>query len=836
MTGYAPRKAQRGVALVALLVMILLAGGYAFYRSANLGSGQNQERDTVLLRLAQAKDAVIAYAVNDTNRPGRLLCPDLVGNGVSPLLSRDDCDSYSGLLPWKTLDLAENNDAQGGMFRYYISPSFGGQSAAVKLNSDTLTTLHLDVPAGSASNDIAALIIATRGAPDTLNDDGDAYFYNGKTNAPQDNDIVIAITRQELMAAVEQRVANELRTCLEQHASSADNLQHTYPWPAPLSNSIFKGATKSLFGMVPDTQAGNPEQALKDVITRLTDLQNSLNSASTAADQLKVAYQIQTEAASARALFDRIYLLAVDLSDKANQAKAAFQSLDNTFVSATVSKATFTAQAGSLPAAMSSAYPALTAFIASLKNSGFDLFLMEMESQNPALRLAIDTANAVPSTANFKALTALINPLDNLVLENSWTPNQFIESQIIIASNTAKAAVSAAKANPVIVPQAIALANELYNTNLAIEATILASRFNVDSSEISFRAERINAASANAIASSFSTESLNALGSTLTSTQILITSLSSASPALNAARATTLSALDNAIAAAKAGSDQALVCSTSDSAAAQLTALAGAMANNGDNVTLETLKSVAATLSPFQQTAPLNVTAGRALRTTIGTILDWSDNAISRAADLARLARKGISSQGDSDTSGYTASRKLLDSLDGDTGSIARLENYSKNGSDAAARQAQEALNNTQSLLSNLLFVAAKLDSSLETSLGEAAIPTVWYGSACLFLQPPTGSSTWWTANDWKNLVFYQISDRIRPASGQLTVNGSGNYRAVAIATGKALPTQDRAVRESKSYLEGLNTDNSRNGDAQSPSPRFSVEAVSPNFNDRLAY
>ena len=836
MNRHAPPKAQRGVALVALLVMVLLAGGYAFYRSANLGSGKNQERDTVLLRLAQAKEAVIAYAVNDANRPGRLLCPDLLGNGISPLLSRDDCDSYSGLLPWKTLDLAENSDAQGGKFRYYVSPAFGGQSTAIKLNSETLTSLRLDLPNPGPSNDIAAIIVATRGAPDTLNEDGDDYFYSGKTNSPQDNDLVIAITRQELMAAVEQRIANELRTCLEQHASSADNLQHTYPWPAPLSNAIFKGATRSLFGMVPDTQAGNPEKALKDTITKLANLQNSLNSALTAEDQLKVTYQIQAEAAYARALFDRIYLLALEVSDKAAQAKSAFQSLDAAFVSATVSKGTFTAQAGSLPSAMSSAYPALNAFIESLKDSGFDLFLMEMETQNPTLKFAIDTANAVPTAANFKALAALINPLDNLVLENSWTPNQTIESQIIIASNTAKAAVSAANANPVIVPQAIALATELYNTNQSIEATILASRFNLDSNEISFRAERINAASTSAISSSLSAQSLSALVSTLESTQTLITSLSSISPTLNAARTATLSALDSAISAAKTGSDQALVGSSSDSAVLQLTALANAMANNGDNVALEALKSVAATLNPFQQTAPKNVTAGRALRTPIGTVLDWANNAISRSADLARLARKGITSTEDNDTSAYTASRKLLDSLDGATGSIALLDNYSKNNTAAAARLAQEALNNTQSLLSNLLFVAARLDSSLETSMAEAAIPTVWYGNACLFLKPSTGSSTWWVANDWKKLFFYQISDRIRPAIGQLTVNGSGNYRAIALAAGKALPTQDRMIRDSKSYLEGINADNSRNGDAQSPSPRFAVETVSPTFNDHLAY
>lgn len=121
--------------------------------------------------------------------------------------------------------------------------------------------------------------------------------------------------------------------------------------------------------------------------------------------------------------------------------------------------------------------------------------------------------------------------------------------------------------------------------------------------------------------------------------------------------------------------------------------------------------------------------------------------------------------------------------------------------------------------------------------MAEAAAPPTWYGNACLFLTPATGDETWWTANAWKNVFFYQIADRVRPPIGLLTVNGSGNYRAVAIAAGKALPnTQNRTLRETRSYLEKINADNSRNGDAQSPSPRFVTETVSPTFNDRLAY
>ncbi|UCV22178.1 hypothetical protein [Ferribacterium limneticum] len=834
----APPSAQRGVALLALLVMLLLAGGYAFYRNANIGSGQTQERDSVLQRLAQAKETVIAYAVNDATRPGRLLCPDIIGDGRSPTFTQDDCASYGGWLPWSTLNLAENTDAQGGKFRYYLSPAFGGKSVNKKVNSDTPTSLHLDVPAGSASNDIAAVIIATRGALDTANADGDDYFYNGASNSPEDNDIVIAVTRQELMTAVEQRIANELRTCLEQHATNASNLQHTYPWPAPLSNNIFKGATKSLFGMVPDTQAGNPEMALKDTITKLTATKNSLNSASTAADQLAAVYQLQEQAAYARALFDRQYQAAVDLSDKATKSKADFTALDASIVTATKTAGAFAAFGNTLPGAIASALPSLTALNDSLANNGFDLFLMELQLNNPDLKASIDIATGAPTKANFGKLITPVNLFKNSLLEYSGTINTDIDGKIsaahtsatnaAVAVNLAKNYPSAPIAEP-IAQQALTEATNLYNANRLVETTVLATRVNVDADEVSFRATSIGTVLA--------TSNSEALVGTLESSKTLVTSIATGSTAVIAARSATLSALENALAAAKTGADQTLIRTNAETAATQLNALATALDANGDNVALETLKSVAIALTGAQQTPPANVTTARTLRTPAKTVIYWSDTAIAQAADLARLAKKGISSQEDSDSSAYTAARKLLDSLDGSNGTITRLDSYNKNATDEGATLARDAFNKTLGLLNDLLSAAARLDASLETSMAEAAAPPTWYGNACLFLTPATGDETWWTANAWKNVFFYQIADRVRPPIGLLTVNGSGNYRAVAIAAGKALPnTQNRTLRETRSYLEKINADNSRNGDAQSPSPRFVTETVSPTFNDRLAY
>lgn len=837
-----PRHRQTGIALIALVVLLILAGSYAFYRTANLTPGRTQESNKQLARLALAKESLIAYAVTDAKRPGRLLCPDLTGTGVSPLLARDDCDAYAGLLPWKTLDLPEGSDDRGSPLRYVLSPLFGGDRLLPALNSDTPTSLRLDLPAGAASNDIAALIIASRGPVDAKNADGDDYYATGGSEAPEDNDLIVAITRQELMAAVEQRIANQLRSCLDQHASDPGNAQRTYPWPAPLSSTIFQGRTGSLFGMVPDTQPGNPEMLLKDAVANLNILKNSLNSASTVTEKLALANQLQAQVAYLRSLFDRIYLVAADLADKAGTANGRLNGLDEAIVAATTNKTTYLAQSGTLSAAIDTALPSLANFIAALGNSGFDLFLTELQLQNATLQAKIDAVVATRSAASLNALITPVNLFKNSLLENGWSPNADIEATIATAYDAAIGAASTvnsarkAPTDAALVDQAILSATTLYRANQGIEAVILASRFNLDPGEITYRANRLTA-------------TLNVLGTpsglpslilNLESTQALLTTLPSAAPPLATRRATTLSALAAALAAARAGNDMALIRSSTESAISQLTALAAALANAGDNVARETLTAVVTTLASARQAIPATVTAGRELRTPVKTAMYWSAIAVSQAEDIARLARKGITAKDDSDTSAYTAARKLLDSLDGEAGSLVLLDKASRNPNDAATAQAaQRALDKTLALLSSdLLATANKLDGALHTGLANAATPTVWYGSACEFLRPATGSSgTWWSNNGWKHLFFYQLSDRVRPVNGTLTVNGAGSYRAVAIASGRALPAQpNRTLRDVGQYLEKVNADPSRNGDAHAPSSRFVTEPVSTTFNDRLAY
>lgn len=854
-------KKQSGAALILFLVALIMAGSYAFYRSANIGIARQQVEAKLAVNLARAKEALISYAVIDDKRPGRMLCPDIIGNGISPILTRDDCDGwtvgspdiYSGWLPWKTLDLADPVDDRGTKFQYVVSRFFGGDRKAPVLNSDTITSLRFGVSIASPSNDVVAIIIATRGDLDSRNADGDEYYFSGTSQSSDDNDVIAVITRQELMAAVEKRIANELRTCLEQHATNtAENPAQTYPWPAPLSNEIYKGDAKSLFGMVPSTQPGSsPDELLQKSVSDLKNSEFALNSASTATDQLAAVQQIQKAASYARTLFDRLYTLAADLVLKANTASSSFNTASTTISPILANRRTFRANSSDIPTAIASALPSLAALRTSLANSGFDTFLHELETQNSSLNTLIATAAANPSATNFGALQTQANLFKRETLGTVYTPNPELANLITTAANAATAAVNAAAAakalpgDTTLASLAIASANNLFTANQTLAQTIKTSRLTIDPAEVAYMADDANNA-LTAFSANITTGTTDALLASLESASKLTTSFATGSVAVLIARASSLNTLQTAIAATKSGNDVPLIQTASTAAIADLRTLVTAMENNGDNILLETLENIATQLEPSSQTKPATLTAGRGLLATVNTVKSWADIVSAYAEDIARKSRKGTSALGDSDTSAYTESRQLLSSIDGSTGSIAKLEAYLNAPTDTTKQsEAIAALAATQAQLADTISAANQLDTLLESGLAQAAMPTRWYGEACTPLNPPTGSDTWWVSNEWRKFFFYQISARVRPATGELTVNGSiDKYRVVVVSAGRALGTQNPSTRTTLNFFECIDPPTNsqcnhnvlRDNDATTLVTTFWNTTVSDTFNDRLAY
>lgn len=830
---------QAGIALIALLVMLILAGAYALYRGTNGTSHHQQEKGKQLLQLNKAKEALIAYAVVDPKRPGRLLCPDLIGDGISPLLSRDDCDSYGGQLPWKTLDLTEGVDSTGAPLRYYLSPLFGGDRKTPVLNSDTETSLRVDLPKETPSNDIAAIIIAPRGALDSGNSDGDDYFYNGKSEHPEDNDLVITITRQELMAAVEQRIANEIRTCLEQHASSTKNPEHTYPWPAPLASSNFAGTTGSLFGMIPSTQAGNPDKAIEKSNTDLKRLKNALATASTTDSQLTILLELADTVSYARSLYDRLYAAAADLQAKARTARSKFKTLDSEILSATADSTAFKNGAASLPIAIQDKLPSLEALNKSLANLGMDIFVMEAIAQNETLQTAINDAARTPDAKTLGALQSQSNIFQNKLFRYSATPNSeiavMLEASMLNATKASQDALQAKKypGEGALVTQALNSAYALHLTTEALISLIQNNRVSTDGREFNSLSDGILLAVRE---SGSSAKGIASLRSVLEISEVKVTSLAALNGVVASAKSTAQTAIHQAINATQAPDDQNAIQQAVLTAIGALNTLASALTHNGDNIAIESLKLATNTLSISGQVTPTSIVAAEALREPTKAIVYWADLADRHASEVARLARKGVSADYDSNSSAYTAARKLLDDLDGKTGATYLLEQYIADDSAANRRAALAALAKTRTSLNALLNRSEILGGFLESGLANAAVPVIWYSEACSLLKPASATSLWWETNNWANFFFYQISDRNYSTAGRLTVNGRGKHKLIVLSSGKPIADQNRGIRETKNFLEEKNSDPTRDGEATAPVTQFSSAPVSHKFNDRLAY
>lgn len=252
-----PLAKQQGAALLAFMLIVISAATYALLRDLNERAGLAQREFTVATAMADAKQSLIGYAAryadlpsvtDDRAGPGHLPCPDMDGDGNAEGSCADagPTNFTIGRLPWRTLGLDAPSDEFGEVFWYAISENYRyGANKLTPLNSETPGYLSLD-----GTGDLVAVIIApgepvggqdTRNtAPNALgnylegeNADGDRDFT--ASGAGQFNDRLIAVTRRELMAAVETRVLNEARRFLAAYRDPVDGYD-AYPWLSPFAD------------------------------------------------------------------------------------------------------------------------------------------------------------------------------------------------------------------------------------------------------------------------------------------------------------------------------------------------------------------------------------------------------------------------------------------------------------------------------------------------------------------------------------------------------------------------------------------------------------------------
>jgi hypothetical protein len=215
-----PPRRQTGVALLALLTLLALWGLYLFVGELNTTQFQMARKEATAATLAQARQALVGRAAADDNRPGSLPCPAIDESGVAALFAGNQCPTYVGRLPWRTLDVGELRDDAGQLLWYALAPALRDHPDAMPINLETVPQLRLD-----GAPNVAAIVFAPgvplanqNGRPgnsvadylDGSNADGDQDFVSGPQSVAF-NDIVLAVTRDDVFRVVNQRVLGEVR-------------------------------------------------------------------------------------------------------------------------------------------------------------------------------------------------------------------------------------------------------------------------------------------------------------------------------------------------------------------------------------------------------------------------------------------------------------------------------------------------------------------------------------------------------------------------------------------------------------------------------------------------
>jgi len=267
-----------------IMVALLVVGFAALLVGALSLSALNsarQERTSAALK--KAKEALIGRAVSDDNMPSSLPCPDTNDDGSSELLSGNDCPSYIGRLPWRTLNLPDLRDGSGERLWYAMSPAFRDDNSAQPLNSNTKGTLLVyDTDGASLQTQAGYSAVAVIFAPgstlstqtrSTVAQQNSAANYldtaNGTNNATglsyatprfiagaktdTFNDRLLFITTQDLMPLVEQRVAGEVKRALDKYFT--DN--GYYPWADTIGAAAnYNSDNGENRGWLPDDASG----------------------------------------------------------------------------------------------------------------------------------------------------------------------------------------------------------------------------------------------------------------------------------------------------------------------------------------------------------------------------------------------------------------------------------------------------------------------------------------------------------------------------------------------------------------------------------------------------
>lgn len=264
---------EQGQVLVAVVLILSIAAGAVIYSLLSPAARHIEEQKVAANVLAQAREALIGRAASDNNRPGSLPCPDLVTNipgtnvpndGIADLLVGNECPSYIGRLPWRTLDLPDLRDASGERLWYALSRAFRDDNSAQPINSNTVGALSLTgsvtatnliaiviapgAVVGSQVRDAANVNVAANYLEGGNEVNGTTTFAAGPASATF-NDRLLAIGADALFPVVETRVAREASAVLRSFYNDPANV--FFPYANAYGDNTYQCTENQYSGRIP---------------------------------------------------------------------------------------------------------------------------------------------------------------------------------------------------------------------------------------------------------------------------------------------------------------------------------------------------------------------------------------------------------------------------------------------------------------------------------------------------------------------------------------------------------------------------------------------------------
>ena len=222
-------RSQRGQAMLLTVLLVGVGVSAIIFNFVTPGRDQARRDATTSAAMADAKAALIGFAAANQTRPGLLPCPDTNNDGLAEAYVADECPSYTGRLPWRTLGLPDLRDGAGERLWYAVTRDFArNQTGCIPASSCALnpdTPGQFTITGSFSAAGVIALVFSpgeVLGTQDrsAANIDTITHYLDGDNNNGDNtfttalpgtafNDRILTITNDNLFQVVNIRVAKQ---------------------------------------------------------------------------------------------------------------------------------------------------------------------------------------------------------------------------------------------------------------------------------------------------------------------------------------------------------------------------------------------------------------------------------------------------------------------------------------------------------------------------------------------------------------------------------------------------------------------------------------------------